>query len=186
MALASLPLVTAATAGRKVTIFEAARIITMEPALPSARFVAVSDGIILGHANTIAELSAWTRGRDVEVDRRFAGKVLMPGFVDPHVHPMQASVMLNLPFVAPDDWTLPSGTYPGARTPEAWRAGLKRELARSTDSPFICREKFGWALYRFGHRLDTCGPLPLTLPARHFRSIGRTVAVRDQFWQRPF
>lgn len=170
MALASLPLVTAATAGRKVTIFEAARIITMEPALPSARFVAVSDGIILGHANTIAELSAWTRGRDVEVDRRFAGKVLMPGFVDPHVHPMQASVMLNLPFVAPDDWTLPSGTYPGARTPEAWRAGLKRELARSTDSPFIC-----WGYHHLFH-----GPLDR-------KALDALVSDRPVIiWQRSF
>lgn len=149
MGLASLPLVTAASVGRKITVFEAARIITMEPALPSARFVAVADGIILGHADTLAELSAWTRGREVELDRRFARHVLMPGFIDPHVHPMQSSVMLNLPFVAPDDWTLPSGTYPGARTPEAWRAGLKRELARSKDDPFIC-----WGYHHLFH-----GPL---------------------------
>lgn len=146
--LATLPLVAAAPL-RKVTIFEAARIITMEPALPTARFVAVADGIILGHAQTLSDLSAWTRGRDVEVDRRFSRHVLMPGFVDPHVHPMQASVMLNLPFVAPDDWTLPSGNYPGARTPEAWRAGLKRELARSKDDPFIC-----WGYHHLFH-----GPL---------------------------
>lgn len=147
--LATLPLVAAATAARKVTVFEAARIITMEQALPSARFVAVADGTILGHADTLADLSAWTRGREVELDRRFARNVLMPGFIDPHVHPMQSSVMLNLPFVAPDDWKLPSGNYPGARTPEAWRAGLKRELARSKDVPFIC-----WGYHHLFH-----GPL---------------------------
>lgn len=147
--LAALPLVGAAPINRKVTIFEAAHIITMETALPKARFVAVADGIILGHADTLADLSAWTRGRDVEIDRRFARDVLMPGFVDPHVHPMQSSVMLNLPFVAPDDWKLPSGSYPGARTPEAWRAGVKRELARSEDDPFIC-----WGYHHLFH-----GPL---------------------------
>ncbi len=147
--LAAMPLVAAAPATRKVTVFEAARIITMEPALPSARFVAVADGIILGHAETLSELSAWTGGREVTLDRRFARQVLMPGFVEPHVHPMQAAVMLNLPFVAPDDWAIPSGSYPGARTPEAWRAGLKRELARSKNNPFIC-----WGYHHLFH-----GPL---------------------------
>lgn len=134
---------------RNVTIFEAGRIITMDQALPSARFVAVADGMILGHAEHIADLAAWTRDQSVTIDRRFADKVIMPGFVEPHIHPMQASVMLNLPFVAPDDWELPSGRYPGARTPEAWRAGLKRELARSSDSPFIC-----WGYHHLFH-----GPL---------------------------
>ena len=94
-----------------VTVYEAAKIITMEPSLPSARFVAVADGIILGTADTLAELEPWTRGRPVTVDRRFVSRVLMPGFIDPHVHPMQAAVMLNLPFIAPEDWELPSGHF---------------------------------------------------------------------------
>lgn len=151
--LAAAPLVAAVPASRKVTVFEAAKIITMEPSLPAARFVAVADGIILGHADALEDLSAWTRGRDVEVNRSFARNVLMPGFVEPHVHPMQASVMLNLPFVAPDDWQLPSGNYPGARTAKAWRAGLQRELARSKDDPFIC-----WGYHHLFH-----GPLNRTI-----------------------
>lgn len=168
--LATLPLIAAAPVGRKVTVFEAAQIITMEPSLPKARYVAVADGIILGHADTLTDLSAWTQGREVELDRRFARNVLMPGFVDPHVHPMQASVMLNLPFVAPDDWTLPSGNYPGARTPETWHASLKRELARSKDNPFIC-----WGYHHLFH-----GPLDR-------RSLDALVPDRPVIiWQRSF
>ncbi len=120
-----------------VIIFEAAKIITMEPSLPSARFVAVSDGIILGVADSVAALGVWTRGRMVSLDRRFAGKILMPGLIDPHVHPMQAAVMLNLPFVAPEDWELPSGSYKGAQTPAAYRTRLREELAKSNANPFI-------------------------------------------------
>lgn len=149
MALGALPLIGAAPRRSNVTVFEAAKIITMEPSLPVSRYVAVSDGIILGHASTLSELSAWTDGQQVALDRRFASNVLMPGFVEPHVHPMQAAVMLNLPFVAPDDWDLPSGQFPGARTPEAWRDGVRRELARSKDNPFIC-----WGYHELFH-----GPL---------------------------
>lgn len=151
-ALGALPLIGATSRSPDVTVFEAAKIITMEPSLPQSRFVAVADGIILGHAPDLADLAAWTRGRQVTLDRRFAGQVLMPGLVEPHLHPVQASVMLNLPFVAPDDWDLPSGRYPGARTPDAWRNGLKRELARSGDTPFIC-----WGYHELFH-----GPLDRT------------------------
>jgi predicted amidohydrolase YtcJ len=86
-----------------VTVFEAAKIITMERSSPSARFVAAQNGIILGVGQTLAELEPWTSGRRVTLNRQFADKVLLPGLIDPHVHPAQAAVMLNLPFIAPDD-----------------------------------------------------------------------------------
>ena len=53
-----------AGAGRyqDVTVFEAASIITMEPGYPEAKYVATSEGIILGVAQSMEELSAWTDG----------------------------------------------------------------------------------------------------------------------------
>ena len=129
------------SASSPVTVFEAARIVTMEPALPSARFVAVADGMILGVGERADDLAVWTQGREVRHDRRFAGTVLLPGLIDPHLHPMQAAVMLNLPFNAPDDWDLPQGRFPGTRTPAAWRSRFAELLARSAETPFIC---WGW------------------------------------------
>lgn len=156
-----------------VTIFEAARIITMEPSQPSARFVAVADGIILGTADSVAELSAWTRGRPVTLDRRFARNTLMPGFIDPHVHPMQAAVMMNLPFIAPEDWDLPGGMQRGAQTPEAYRARLREELARSAARPFIT-----WGFHELFHgpldraELDRIAPdRPVVIWQRSFHEV---------------
>lgn len=154
----------------KVTIFEAARIITMDSALPSSRFVAVADGIILGHANRLEELEPWTRGRQVVVDRRFSSKIFMPGLIEPHIHPMLAAVMLNLPFIAPDDWDLPSGRYPGARNPASWWALLKSELARSKADPFLC-----WGYHHLFHG-------PLDRAALDRVAPDRPVAI----WQRSF
>lgn len=151
--LAAAPFVSTASGAELIfpliTIFEAARIITMEPSNPSARFVAVADGLILGLGNSLAELDPWTRGRRVSIDRRFAKNILMPGLIDPHVHPIQSAVMLNIPFVAPDDWDLPAGFSKGTQTPEAWRARLVEELAKSEATPFIC-----WGYHEFFH-----GPL---------------------------
>lgn len=156
-----------------VTVYEARRIITMEPSLPTARFVAVAGGIILGLAESLAELEPWTAGRTVTVERRFADKVLMPGLIDPHVHPMQAAVMLNLPFIAPDDWQLPTGNFPGARTPQAWRSRFVELLSQSNDKPFIC-----WGYHELFHgpldrrELDQLAPdRPVVVWQRSFHEI---------------
>jgi predicted amidohydrolase YtcJ len=151
-------------------VFEARRIVTMEPAQPTARFVAVADGMILGLADTLAALAPWTSGREVKLDRSFAKQVLMPGLLDPHLHPMQAAVMLNLPFIAPDDWDLPAGRYPGALSAAAWRTRLKQELARSNDSPFIC-----WGYHQLFHG-------PLDRAALDVIEPSRPVVI----WQRSF
>lgn len=110
---------------KPVTVFEARKIITMERALPRARFMAVSGGVILGVADRAEDLSAWTRDRETHINREFADQVLFPGLIDPHIHPMQAAVMLNIPFLAPDDWNLPRGNYPGVSGQDAYRSRLK-------------------------------------------------------------
>jgi predicted amidohydrolase YtcJ len=159
--IAGLLATPAMAAPADVTIYEARTIITMEPSLPTAKFVAVADGIILGTSDTLAELDPWTHGRTVKVDRQFAKNTLMPGLIDPHVHPMQAAIMLNLPFIAPDDWDLPGGFYKGAQTPEAFRIRLREELAKSEASPFIV-----WGHHQLFHGPIDRAELDQIAPAR--------------------
>lgn len=120
-----------------VTVYEAAKIITMEPGYPEARFVAVSDGIILGLAQDLDDLDAWTRGRNVTVDRKFAKQILMPGFIEPHIHPMQTIMMLPMPFISPESWDLPGKSYPAVRGKADYEARLREELAKSQTELFI-------------------------------------------------
>ena len=67
------------------TIYEARKIITMNPARPYATHVAVRDGRVLG-AGDLGELTGWGEHK---IDRRFADKVLMPGLVEGHSHVME-------------------------------------------------------------------------------------------------
>ncbi len=126
-----------APAYNEVTIYEARSIITMEPGYPEARFIAASDGIILGLAQTEDELEAWTRGRKTTLDRRFKDAVLMPGFIEPHIHPMQTIMMLAIPFISPEAWDLPGKTYPAVRGEAAYEARLREVLSASKDELFI-------------------------------------------------
>jgi predicted amidohydrolase YtcJ len=169
---AAIPLL-ASTEPSKAVIFEARKIVTMDPRLPVATHVAVADGTILGVSQSLAALKPLLSGRAASIDTRFAKAVLMPGLIDPHVHPMQSAVMLNLPFVAPEDWELPSRTYKGAQSPAQWRARLKEELARSDASPFICwghHELFHGAVDR--KLLDAIAPgRPVIIWQRSFHEV---------------
>lgn len=175
LAMASgLPLLASAIARAampaKVTVFEARRFVTMEPTRPSCRFVAVAGGTIVALGDTLEELRPWTQGREVSMDRTFAGQIVLPGLIDPHLHPMQASVMLNLPFIAPDDWNLPAGKSPGVRSAASYRERLAQALAASREDPFIT-----WGYHELFHgqigRVDLDALAP-----------GRAVVL----WQRSF
>jgi len=103
--------------------------------MPEATAVAVADGRIVA-VGSLESLKGWMDQRGARVDRSFENKIIMPGFIDPHVHPSLPAVLTQFAFIAPDDWTLPTGEFPGARTPEAYRTRLK-ELAAKHDDPAV-------------------------------------------------
>lgn len=135
--MAATPLLAATGGDAAIRLFEARRIVTMEPSFPTARYIAVAGGTILALANSLEDLAAWTGHRPHQLDRRFADKVLFPGLIDPHIHPMQSAVMLNLPFLAPDEWHLPSGHWPNIAGQDNYRARLKRLLEENPANPLI-------------------------------------------------
>ena len=121
-----------------LVIYTAKKIITMEPALPEATAVAVAKGKIVA-VGSLKSLSSWTNQTNSRIDRRFEGKVIMPGFIDPHVHPSLPAVLSQFAFIAPDDWSLPTGEFPGAKTPDAYIKRLKQLASEHNDKsiPFI-------------------------------------------------
>ncbi len=127
-----------------ITVYTAQRIVTMEPAMPYATAVAVEDGqiVAVGSLESLQPVLALKGGT---VDTRFSDRVMVPGFIDPHVHPMLPAVLTQFPFLAPDDWSLPTGEFPGARDPASYRQRLTqlvnqyRQHSSDTDAkvPFI-------------------------------------------------
>lgn len=130
-----------------LTVFTARKIVTMEPALPEATAVAVADGRIVG-VGSLESLQGWIDQRGATLDTHFADKVLMPGFIDPHVHPSLPAVLTQFPFPAPDDWSLPTGEFPGAASPEAFTTRLKELVAQHSDEnvPLIA-----WGYHELWH-----------------------------------
>ncbi|KNY24304.1 amidohydrolase [Methylobacterium sp. ARG-1] len=87
----------------EITLFEARRVITMNPSRPDATHIAVQDGRVL-MVGTQAEFD----GLDAVPDRRFADKVILPGFVEGHAHVMEGTLWRQT-YVGASDRRSPDG-----------------------------------------------------------------------------
>lgn len=91
-----------------LTLFKASSVITMNPSMPRASAVLVRDGIIL-EVGEVENMQPWLQGQQYQVDEQFAGQIICPGFIDPHLHPSMAAVLLPMEFITAMRWKLPWG-----------------------------------------------------------------------------
>jgi len=109
-----------------VRLHPARRIITMDPQRPFAEAVAVGAGRILA-VGARGEVEDALGDRVFTVDDRFADKVVLPGFVEPHLHPSLGAMILPLHIVSAMEWLTPRGRTRVVRGREAFVTRL-REL----------------------------------------------------------
>lgn len=118
---------------KPVTIFVAKKIVTMERGNPTATAVAVEGDRIVA-AGSLDEVKAALGARPYRIDQTFADKVVLPGLIDQHLHPILGALTLAVEVIAPEDWVLPGKTYKAAATQEDYRARLKAAVDASKDS----------------------------------------------------
>jgi predicted amidohydrolase YtcJ len=102
-------------------------IITMEGSAPQyVEAVLVKDGKIVfaGDKSVALKKSA---GIPELIDLK--GASLMPGFIEPHVHPSLAAIMLPNEIIAPYDWVLPDGVRKGVSGHDPYMARLSEAIA---------------------------------------------------------
>ena len=97
------------SSAQKITVYTAKAIVTLDPATPSAQAVAVMNGKILG-VGTLDEVRGWVTNEEFEIDRRFQNAVIVPGFIEAHMHPQFTGVLWQGVYVGRFDRTSPDGT----------------------------------------------------------------------------
>lgn len=110
----------------EVIVFRAANIITMDAIRPQVEAVAVDGEHILA-VGSIVEIERALQGRRYRIDDSFEGKTLLPGFIEPHLHPYIAGILLPMRFITPHDWSLPGQEVKGVQSREDYLQRL-REL----------------------------------------------------------
>jgi predicted amidohydrolase YtcJ len=113
----------------EVIVYPARLVRTLDPARPAAEAVAVQ-GDRIRAVGTLDELAAYGPAR---VDDRYAGQVLLPGFVEAHSH-ASGGGMWRWPYLGYLDRTDPAGTsWPGCRTTADILDRLRQADARLAD-----------------------------------------------------
>ena len=132
-------------------IFLARRIHTMDESLPLATAVGVIGERIVA-VGDMATMEPWKAGREVVVDTSLRHKILMPGFIDNHVHPFLGALLTPMEIIAPEAWRMPGGdVLPAANTPDAYMERLKARLE-------ACPDKQDWFI-TFGYQPSEHGQL---------------------------
>jgi hypothetical protein len=130
------------------TIYTAKEIITLDPARPKAGAVAVVGDRILA-TGTLAELKAAAGDQKFVVDARFADRVIVPGFIGQHDHPLLAGLTMITEIISIEDWVLPSGTVPAAKTREEYLQRLA-DAEKALEDPEAVLLTWGFHHYFHG------------------------------------
>jgi len=112
-----------------ITVFQARKILTMNPVQPQATHVAVRDGRVLA-VGDLERAAAWG---DYTLDTRFAHQVLMPGLVEGHAH-LTAGGLAQFTFVGFHPRPAPAGmSWPGCKNFDEVVAQLQAAEAALSD-----------------------------------------------------
>jgi predicted amidohydrolase YtcJ len=119
--------------GKRAVVYTAMKIITMDESVPEATAVAVADGEIKA-VGSLDQVRRTLGTQSYDVVDTFEGKVLVPGFIDNHLHPLLVGgFLLQADFITPYDWTLPSQKVKGVQGRDAYLARLKEVEAAKAD-----------------------------------------------------
>jgi len=121
-----------------LTVYIAKQIHTMNESMPRATAVVVADGMIV-EVGTPESIQPWLDAHPHVIDRTFAGKVLMPGFIDPHLHPSMAALLMPMHFITALDWRLPNRTVTAVQGHQHYLDELARieSTLQDLDEPLL-------------------------------------------------
>jgi predicted amidohydrolase YtcJ len=112
----------------KITIYSAKEVLTLDSAKTSTQAVAVVGSRILA-TGSLDELKAVVGEQDFRIDETFKDKVIVPGFISQHDHPVLSALTLASEVLSIEEWVLPTGTVPAVKD----KADFLRRLSEAEE-----------------------------------------------------
>lgn len=138
---------------KNIIVFVAKKIVTMDPGLPEATAVATADGRILS-VGSLDDLKPWLKRYPHTIDRRFADKVLYPGFVEAHGHPILGGTALSSPLLTALPTLRPyDEQFPGVKS-RAEVASKLKDYERVLKNPQSLLLSWGYDISAMGGPID--------------------------------
>ena len=121
-----------------ITIYPAKEVVTLDPERPTTNAVAVVGDRILatGDVDTLKERAG---DQEFQVDERFSDKVIVPGFIAQHDHPVLTALTMASEILAIEDWALPDKTIPAVKDKDDFMRRLTsaHEKMEDPDEPLV-------------------------------------------------
>lgn len=126
-------------------IYRNGEIITMEGSRASTQEVVVVEGKRIMFVGSEADaLETFPNAQAYDLD----GNTMMPGFIEQHMHPFLGALTLAMPVIAPEDWVLPTKTWPAANSNDEYLSQLR---AIETEMEKPDEVLFSWGYHQFFH-----------------------------------
>jgi predicted amidohydrolase YtcJ len=132
-----------------LVVYTAKKIITMDPANPTASAVAVRGNQIVS-VGTLDELQPWLASHPHTIDDRFKDKIIMPGLIDPHLHPLLAALQFGTVWITPEAWSLHDADVPATTSQDQYRERLVAALAETAGDGKPIFITWGWSAPEHG------------------------------------
>ncbi|GAB5449808.1 MAG: amidohydrolase [Halioglobus sp.] len=131
-----------------VRIYLAREVITMNPDQPAAEAVAVSGETILG-VGSKEEMLALAGDDRRALDHRYADNVMLPGFIEQHIHPILSAITLSSEIISIEEWDLPDGSvYPAVRDRNSYLKRLAQVEAGMAKADELL---LSWGFHHYFH-----------------------------------
>ena len=127
-----------------ITIYHAKEIVTLDEKVASANAVSVkSDRVMaIGSLDDLIE-----RNPDASIDHQFQNDVIVPGFIEHHIHPFLSAITMNAEIISIEGWDLPNNQSIAYRDRDSYMQRLSEiEENMNSDSPLIT-----WGFHHYFH-----------------------------------
>ncbi|MCH1529980.1 MAG: amidohydrolase, partial [Gammaproteobacteria bacterium] len=127
-----------------ITIYHAKEVVTLDEKVASANAVSVkSDRVMaIGSLDDLIE-----RNPDASINRQFQNDVIVPGFIEHHIHPFLSAITMNAEIISIEGWDLPNNQSIAYRDRESYIQRLSEiEENMKSDSPLIT-----WGFHHYFH-----------------------------------
>ncbi len=117
----------------------------MDDVQPSVEAIAVRDGRFAAVGSLQSVIAAV--GPDHVVSDEFADRIIVPGLIDQHLHPMLGATTLTTEIIAPEDWNLPRRPQRAASTPQEYDDRIRAAHQSLASGEWL----FSWGWHRLWH-----------------------------------
>ena len=133
-----------ASSSEGLTIYKAKEIVTLDQTISSADSVLISNDRVLA-ISSIKDLK--DRYPEASINDQFKNDVIVPGFIEHHIHPFLSAITMNAEIIAIEGWNLPNNQSQAYRDRDSYLKRLSDiEKRMKDDKPLVT-----WGFHHYFH-----------------------------------